>query len=74
MKITSYELQHIHDASLIIIDEAYALSSNALHMIDQLLKEIMQNSHPFGGKVLLLGGDFRQTANVIPRGTNADII
>ena len=29
---------------------------------------------PFGGKPLLLGGDFRQTLPVVPRGTRAQII
>lgn len=34
----------------------------------------MQNDHPFGGQVLFLGGDFRQIANVVLKGTNVDII
>ena len=50
------------------------LSSNALRCIDLLLKEVMKGDQPFGGKVLLLSGDFRQTTNVVPRGSNADVI
>jgi hypothetical protein len=38
------------------------------------LKEIMQNQIPFGGKVLLLGGDFRQTLPVVRHGKRAAII
>jgi energy-coupling factor transporter ATP-binding protein EcfA2 len=74
MKIPSIDSVSIQQASLLIIDEASMLSSNALRIINMLLKEIMRNDKPFGGKTLLLGGDFRQTANVIPRGSNADIL
>ena len=34
----------------------------------------MNSQRPFGGKVSLLGGDFRQTAPVIPRASDAAII
>ncbi|XP_065318849.1 uncharacterized protein LOC135926847 [Gordionus sp. m RMFG-2023] len=34
----------------------------------------MKNSHQFGGKVILLGGDFRQTLPVVPKGSKVDII
>ncbi len=36
--------------------------------------DLMNTKVPFGGKVILLGGDFRQTLPVIPRGQSADII
>ncbi|GBN94978.1 hypothetical protein AVEN_9899-1 [Araneus ventricosus] len=32
------------------------------------------NDKPFGGKVTIIGGDFRQTVPVVPRGTRADVI
>ena len=39
-----------------------------------LLKEIMIDDRLFRGKIIVLELDFRQTANVISRGSNADII
>ena len=74
IRILSPESEKIKKASLIIIDEASMLSGNALRVINNLLKEIMNSQRPFGGKVLLLGGDFRQTAPVIPRASDAAII
>ncbi|XP_076047239.1 ATP-dependent DNA helicase Pif1-like [Oratosquilla oratoria] len=74
MRIPSPESEKIKKASLIIIDEASMLSGNALRVISNLLKEIMNSQRPFGGKVFLLGGDFRQTAPVIPRASDAAII
>jgi hypothetical protein len=35
------------------------------------LSNICQHDRPFGGKTMLLGGDWRQTLPVIPRGNNA---
>ena len=74
MKTNSQNAKRIHNASLLIIDETSMLSIHSLRVIDQLLKEIMNNNRPFGGKVLILGGDFRQTANIVPHGTVTDII
>jgi hypothetical protein len=34
--------------------------SYALNAVDKLFKDLMSNELPFGGKVMLLGGDFRQ--------------
>ncbi|KAK9831351.1 hypothetical protein WJX81_004658 [Elliptochloris bilobata] len=33
-----------------------------------LLKDLMHSATPFGGKVVLLGGDFRQVLPVVPKG------
>ncbi|XP_065321337.1 ATP-dependent DNA helicase PIF1-like [Gordionus sp. m RMFG-2023] len=64
----------IKNSKLIIIDEATMMTKHALRCIDRLLKDIMKNSHPFGGNVILLGGDFRQTLPVVPKGSKVDII
>jgi ATP-dependent DNA helicase PIF1 len=34
----------------------------------------MKNTSPFGGKVIVFGGDFRQIPPVIPKGTREDIV
>ena len=48
--------------------------SSVLDVIDRLLKDIMQNQSDFGGKILILGGDFRQVLPVVPRGNRAAIV
>ena len=55
------------DAVLIIIDEITMLTKHGLKCIDNVLKEIMINQQPFGGKVIVVGGDFRQTLPVVVR-------
>ena len=34
----------------------------------------MNDDRPFGGKTFMLGGDFRQTSNIVPHGTPTDIL
>ena len=45
-----------------------------LESVDNVLRRIMHCDQPFGGKVILLSGDFRQTCPVVPHGRSADII
>ncbi|XP_022014481.1 uncharacterized protein LOC110913979 [Helianthus annuus] len=48
--------------------------------LDQIMRDIVRSSNPrmqkqpFGGKVVLLGGDFRQILPVIPKGTRSKIV
>ena len=64
----------IKESSLIVIDEASMLSSRSLIIIDALLRDIMKKEIPFGGKCIVLGGDFRQVLPVVNRGSKFDII
>ena len=57
-----------------IIDEVSNMDINVFHSIDRLLRDLTQNDVPFGGKVLVLSGDFRQTPPVVKRGTTTAII
>lgn len=74
MRLNSPEAKILHDAALIVIDEITMLSKNGLRCIDKLLRDIMSCDTSFGGKVLVLGGDFRQTLPVVPRGSRTEII
>ncbi|GBM42456.1 hypothetical protein AVEN_139890-1 [Araneus ventricosus] len=49
-------------------------TKDGLRCIDSLLRDLMNNDKPFGGKVIIIGGDFKQTLPVVPRGTRADVI
>ncbi|GBM33948.1 hypothetical protein AVEN_79840-1 [Araneus ventricosus] len=74
MRPASSEADKLRQAVLIIIDEITMLTKDGLRCIDSLLRDLMNNDKPFGGKVIIIGGDFRQTLLVVPRGTRADVI
>ncbi|XP_057455107.1 uncharacterized protein LOC130746488 isoform X2 [Lotus japonicus] len=70
-------LQH---ASLIIWDEAPMMNRYCFEALDRTLRDLMSiqdkgnAGKPFGGKVVVLGGDFRQILPVIKKGSRHDII
>ncbi|GBN35623.1 hypothetical protein AVEN_260686-1 [Araneus ventricosus] len=68
MRSTSPEADYLRQAVLIIIAEITMLTKDGLRCIGSLLRDLMNNDKPFGGKVIIIGGDFRQTLPVVPRG------
>lgn len=64
----------IREASLIIWDEAPMANRAVLACVDETCRRVMGSSVPFGGKVVVLLGDFRQTCPVIRKGTKAEVI
>nr|XP_023929885.1 uncharacterized protein LOC112041203 [Quercus suber] len=64
----------IRRATIIIWDEAPMVNRRALEFLDRTFKDIMEENLPFGGKVLILGGDFRQVLPIVPKGTKAEMI
>ena len=59
---------------LIIMDEASMIPADALRAIDVTLRDITKCDVPFGAKIVLLGGDFRQILPVVPRSSPAVVI
>ncbi len=45
-----------------------------MNAIDRTFRDITKVDKPFGGKIFLLCGDFRQILPVIPRGSRAEIV
>ncbi|XP_062007589.1 uncharacterized protein LOC133724759 [Rosa rugosa] len=70
----------IDRAELIIWDEAPMCHKHCFESLDKSLRDILSDSNniqkdkPFGGKPILLGGDFRQILPVITGGTKEQII
>ena len=70
----------IRQASLIIWDEAFMCSKYNFDAVDRSLRDIMgavdpaSDGVPFGGKVFVLGGDFRQLLPVVKKGTRSQIL
>ena len=70
----SRHANYLRSLSLIVIDEASMIPLHAFSAIDILLRDLCQNDIPFGGKLLVLAGDFRQTLPVIPRAHAAEVL
>ncbi|XP_065670843.1 ATP-dependent DNA helicase pif1-like [Hydra vulgaris] len=64
----------LKEVSLFLLDETSMIPKHALNAIDRLLKDVCNNNFPFGGKVILFGGDFRQILPVVKRGQPAEIV
>lgn len=66
----------VKEASLIIWDEAPMMSKHCFESLDRSLADIMRSKEkkPFAGKVVVLGGDFRQVLPVINGGSRAEIV
>ena len=58
---------NLRRSALILLDEASMISKDAFQCIDRCLKDITNSDVPFGGKTVLLGGDFRQTLPIPSR-------
>ena len=62
-------------AKIILIDEATMLDRLQLETLDRSLKDLVGISEePFGGKVILLAGDFRQCLPVVPGANRAGTV
>ncbi|XP_039311973.1 uncharacterized protein LOC105206659 [Solenopsis invicta] len=60
IKIQSKEAHYLKETDIFVWDEAPMAPRYALEIIDRTLRDIMNNALPFGGKIIVLGGDFRQ--------------
>ncbi|XP_073433319.1 ATP-dependent DNA helicase PIF1-like [Dendrobates tinctorius] len=81
-KITSdtNTAKKLQQTKIVIIDECTMAQIHALNVIDRLLGDVMtthvanKKQVPFEGKVLALGGDFRQCLPVLANATKAEIV
>ena len=65
----------IRMSKLLMIDESTMLDAYLLEAIDRSLRDIMDKPEvQFGGKIVILAGDFRQCLPVIPHARKATII
>ncbi|GBN54970.1 hypothetical protein AVEN_216338-1 [Araneus ventricosus] len=71
LKPNTSEAKILLDAKVIVWDEAPMTHVHAFLAVDRLLKDLTKCDEPFGGKIILLGGDFRQVLPVILRGSRS---
>ena len=65
ISLNSGRAELLREAVLIVWEEFPMANKASIECADQLLRMIMQNNYPFGGKLFLALGDFRQVAPVI---------
>lgn len=80
ISVQTNRAQQIRKAALIVWDEAPMMNRLAVEAVDRTLRDIMSRNNPsllnipFGGKVVVFGGDFRQTLPVIEHGNRAQTV
>ncbi|KAL6140312.1 hypothetical protein ACLB2K_058612 [Fragaria x ananassa] len=66
--------QLVRDSTAVIWDEAPMTNRDVFELVDRTFQDIMDVELPFGGKIMIFGGDFRQVLPVIPKGTRSQLI
>ncbi|EPB69310.1 hypothetical protein ANCCEY_11605 [Ancylostoma ceylanicum] len=74
MKRQQKEARQLMATDIIIWDEISMAPKCALEAVDLLLRDIMQNDKPFGGKLFIIGGDFRQVLPIVEHGRREDVV
>jgi len=64
----------IREIALIIWHEAPMMNRLAFEVVNRYLKDICDDEHTFGGKLIVLGGDFRQILPVVIHGSRKSIV
>lgn len=62
----------LRDAVAIVLDEATMGHKHLFGVVDRLLQDIMCTEELFGGKLVVLAGDWRQLTPVVVRGGRAE--
>ncbi|GAA0147725.1 hypothetical protein LIER_36572 [Lithospermum erythrorhizon] len=70
----SSESDLISTSKIIIWDEAPMADKYAMHALYKLLQDLCENQDPFGGKLVVFGGDFHQVLPVVRGGGNNEQI
>nr|XP_043616290.1 ATP-dependent DNA helicase pif1-like [Erigeron canadensis] len=70
----SWLAELVKETSLIIWDEAPMIHRHSFESLDRTFRDILKTEMPFGGKVIVFGGDFRQILPVVPCGSRSEIV
>lgn len=74
IRVQSDLAELIRVAEIIVWDEAPMMARHVYEAVDKTLRDITRVGAPFGGKLIVLGGDFRQVLPVIPRPGPAEVV
>jgi hypothetical protein len=62
------EREALHSADIIIYDEVSMVHEHVADTVDRSLRDVMHDDRPFGGKTVILMGDFKQLLPVVRYG------
>src|SRR5207248_7058449 len=74
IKPGSVKATELAQVDVFLMDEAPMLPKYGLQNMDQLLRSITNPNLPFGGKILVAGGDFRQCLPVQLRSNHSETL
>ena len=74
IKAQSTVAQLLRRAKVVLWDEAAMGNKHHLDALDRSLRDFMQNDEPFGGKIIVLGGDYRQTLPIQRKASRAQTL
>lgn len=74
MRMQSKQARKLRDLDYLIWDEISMVPKCALKAVDQLFRDLTGLDVPFGGKSVIVGGDFGQILPVIKGGSRVDIV
>ena len=78
--MTSHVAKLIRQSYITVWDETEMMHKKNIEAVDRLYRDVMRledmrlQNIPFGGKVVLLGGDFKQVLQVINGATRLQIV
>jgi ATP-dependent DNA helicase PIF1 len=71
IKKTSQLARLLKKVSLLVWDEAPNAHKCSIEAVDRIFQDLNDNELPFGGVVVVFGGDFRQILPVVPKANRA---
>jgi hypothetical protein len=80
IKVQTDYAKFLQNAEIIIWDECPMMHRHAFEALDRTLRDIMGaldpklKDVPFGNKIIVFGGDFRQILPVVRKGTRSEIV
>ncbi|XP_058810633.1 uncharacterized protein LOC131675610 [Phymastichus coffea] len=74
IRAQSKEAQQLRETTVFIWDEISMAPRYALEIVNKTLQNFMNNNLPFGGKVIIVGGDLRQLFPIKVHGTRNEIL
>ena len=74
IKAQSHLAKVIKESKLIIWDEIFSVHRHNIEAVERTLRDLMNTEEPWGGKVVILGGDPRQTPPIVKKGGRPQIV